>query len=129
MLIKYRAWSGAIGHMLFDFGIANLSLVGYFFKKWQTMSLMISILPFSKAILICPSVLPLAPLRERPRKADGISGFKNRGKVYLFFVSFYQNQSNFFILVENMMKGVFILSHGINLSHFRFLFKLPVYSN
>ena len=48
---KYRAWSGAIGHMLFDFGIANLSLVGYLFKEWQNMSLMISILPFSKAIL------------------------------------------------------------------------------
>ena len=41
---KYRAWSGAIGHMLFDFGIANLSLVGYLFKEWQNMSLMISIL-------------------------------------------------------------------------------------
>ena len=46
--IKYRAWSGAIGHMLFDFGIANLSLVGWLFKKWQNMSLMISILPFSQ---------------------------------------------------------------------------------
>ena len=87
MLIKYRAWSGAIGHMLFDFGIANLSLVGYFFKKWQTMSLMISILPFSKAILICPSVLPLAPLRERPRGGMGYLGSKIAEKfIYILFL-------------------------------------------
>ena len=85
MLIKYRAWSGAIGHMLFDFGIANLSLVGYFFKKWQSMSLMISILPFSKAILICPSVSPSCP-SPRTSEESGweIWVLKSRKSLFIF---------------------------------------------
>ena len=81
MLIKYRAWSGAIGHMLFDFGIANLSLVGYFFKKWESMSLMISILPFSKAILICPSASPPCPSEESGR-SDWV--LKSRKSLFIF---------------------------------------------
>ena len=85
MLIKYRAWSGAIGHMLFDFGIANLSLVGYFFKKWQNMSLMISILPFSKAILICPSVLPPCPSPRTSGKRERHDWVrKSRQSLFIF---------------------------------------------
>ena len=113
--------------MLFDFGIANLSLVGYLFKKWQNMSLVISILPFSHAIFIYPSVSTSCPCPLTSGTADGINMFENRGIVCFYFVSFYQNQSNFFILVENMMKDVFILSQGINLIHFRF--ELPVYTH
>lgn len=41
----YRAWSGAVGYMLFDVGIANLSLVGYLFKHWTDQALTLSILP------------------------------------------------------------------------------------
>ena len=135
--IKYRAWSGAIGHMLFDFGIANLSLVGWFFKKWQNMSLMISILPFSqRSELIFVRMLTNANIWNRSSTSVTVSvspmslmspmspdNMIRRGniamKAYLYFASFYQNRFNFFILEKNTMKVDFILSQGINLSHFR----------
>ena len=73
--------------MLFDFGIANLSLVGYLFKKWQNMSLVISILPFSHAILSVRLFHDHVRLRKLPGQRMGSKCLKIAEKfVFILFL-------------------------------------------
>ena len=42
---EYRGWVGPGSYLLFDIGLASLSLVAYFWPEWRAMSIAIALLP------------------------------------------------------------------------------------